>query len=84
MHRAVPRSVSEARARSRAQGRSRSPAGVLVLFVALATPLDTLGDEYLFTAHMIQHLLLTLGAAPLLLAGTPELAVARRCCKRRT
>jgi putative membrane protein len=45
--------------------------GVLVMSLALATPLDTLGDSYLFTAHMIQHLLLTLFAAPLLLAGTP-------------
>jgi putative membrane protein len=45
--------------------------GVLVMSLALATPLDTLGDTYLFTAHMIQHLLLTLFAAPLLLAGTP-------------
>ena len=47
-------------------------AGVLTLFIALATPLDTLADEYLFTAHMFQHLLLTLVAAPLLLAGTPD------------
>jgi putative membrane protein len=46
-------------------------AGVLVMFFALATPLDVLADEYLFTAHMIQHLLLTLVAAPLLLLGTP-------------
>lgn len=47
-------------------------AGVATLFVALATPLDTLADDYLFTAHMLQHLLLTLVAAPLLLLGTPE------------
>jgi len=46
--------------------------GVALMFIALATPLDTLADEYLFTAHMIQHLVLTLGAAPLLLAGTPD------------
>src|ERR1043165_5704927 len=46
--------------------------GVLTLFIALATPLDTLADEYLFTAHMVQHLLLTLVAAPLLLVGTPD------------
>jgi putative membrane protein len=46
-------------------------AGLLVLLIALATPLDTVADSYLFTAHMLQHLLLTLGAAPLLLAGTP-------------
>ena len=45
--------------------------GVLVMLLALATPLDTIGDTYLFTAHMLQHLLLTLVAAPLLLLGTP-------------
>ncbi len=45
--------------------------GVLVMLLALATPLDAIGDTYLFTAHMLQHLLLTLFAAPLLLAGTP-------------
>jgi len=45
--------------------------GVLVMLLALATPLDTIGDTFLFTAHMIQHLLLTLFAAPLLLIGTP-------------
>jgi putative membrane protein len=45
--------------------------GMLAVLIALATPLDALADEYLFTAHMIQHLLLTLVAAPLLLAGTP-------------
>ena len=46
-------------------------AGVALALIALASPLDTLGDEYLFTAHMLQHLLLILGVAPLLLAGTP-------------
>jgi putative membrane protein len=46
-------------------------AGLLTMFVALATPLDVLADAYLFTAHMVQHLLLTLVAAPLLLVGTP-------------
>ena len=45
--------------------------GVFVLFVALASPLDDLAEHYLFTAHMLQHLLITLVAAPLLLAGTP-------------
>jgi len=46
-------------------------AGIVVGFIALASPLDTLADNYLFTAHMLQHLLLTLGVAPVLLAGTP-------------
>lgn len=45
--------------------------GVVLALIALASPLDTIGDEYLFTAHMVQHLLLILGVAPLLLAGTP-------------
>ncbi len=45
--------------------------GIGVALIALASPLDTIGDEYLFSAHMLQHLLLTLGVAPLLLAGTP-------------
>jgi putative membrane protein len=45
--------------------------GLVIALVALASPLDTIGDTYLFTAHMVQHLLLTLGTAPLLLAGTP-------------
>ena len=46
-------------------------AGVLVIFVALLSPLHELGDNYLFSAHMVQHLLLTLVVPPLLLAGTP-------------
>lgn len=45
--------------------------GIVLALLALASPLDTIGDEYLFTAHMLQHLLLTLGVTPLLLAGTP-------------
>jgi len=66
--------------RDRFKGSSAAPrtrqaafyVGLLSMLVALATPLDTIGDTYLFTAHMLQHLLLTLGAAPLLLAGTPD------------
>jgi putative membrane protein len=46
-------------------------AGVLSLALALLSPLDDLSDHYLFTAHMLQHLLLILVAAPLLLFGTP-------------
>jgi putative membrane protein len=45
--------------------------GVALALVALASPLDTIADKYLFTAHMLQHELLILGVAPLLLAGTP-------------
>lgn len=47
-------------------------AGVGVLALALASPLDLLADRYLFSAHMVQHMLMTLAVPPLLLLGTPE------------
>lgn len=47
-------------------------AGVLVLAVAFLGPLHDLSEERLFSAHMVQHLLAVLVAAPLLLAGTPD------------
>jgi putative membrane protein len=46
--------------------------GVLAMAIALASPLDTIADQDLFTAHMLQHVFLTLLAAPLLLGGTPD------------
>lgn len=45
-------------------------AGWSVLAIALASPLDPLG-EVLFTAHMIQHELMMLIAAPLLILSRP-------------
>jgi len=44
--------------------------GLLVLFVALASPIATY-DTSLFSVHMVQHLLLTMVAAPLLALGAP-------------
>jgi cytochrome c oxidase assembly factor CtaG len=44
--------------------------GLIVVFVALITPLAALADA-LFSAHMVQHLLLILLAAPLLVLGAP-------------
>lgn len=44
--------------------------GILVLLVALASPIATY-DTTLFTAHMIQHLLMVMVAAPLLALGAP-------------
>jgi putative membrane protein len=46
-------------------------AALAVLAFALLSPLDTLGDQYLFAAHMVQHLLLVAVFPPLLLLGTP-------------
>jgi putative membrane protein len=45
-------------------------AGWLTLFIALVTPLHGMG-EVLFSAHMAQHELLMLVAAPLLVLGRP-------------
>ncbi len=43
--------------------------GVLILCLALISPIDPLGDAYLFSAHMLQHLLLILIVPPLLILG---------------
>jgi cytochrome c oxidase assembly factor CtaG len=45
--------------------------GVLCLFLALCSPIDTLGDDYLFSAHMLQHMMLGTIVPPLLIAGLP-------------
>jgi cytochrome c oxidase assembly factor CtaG len=47
-------------------------AGVLILLLALECPLDKLGDTYLFSAHMAQHLFLLFVVPPLLILGTPR------------
>lgn len=46
--------------------------GVLLLYVATGSPMHELAETYLASAHMLQHVLLMLGVAPLLLAGTPS------------
>jgi len=45
--------------------------GTLVGLIALVSPLDELGDEYLFSAHMVQHLLLMFITAPMWIIGIP-------------
>ena len=42
-----------------------------VAFVSLQGPLHELGDYYLLSAHMVQHLLVTMVMPPLLLKGLP-------------
>jgi putative membrane protein len=44
---------------------------LVVLLGSLNGPIHDLSDYYLFSIHMVQHLLLTLVLPPLLLAGTP-------------
>jgi cytochrome c oxidase assembly factor CtaG len=47
-------------------------AAVAVLFLALASPIGVLAQGYLFSAHMLQHLLLVLVVPPLALLGLPH------------
>ncbi len=49
--------------------------GVLLMLLTLIGPLDFLGDEYLFSAHMMEHILLYLAVPPLLLLGLPPAPV---------
>jgi cytochrome c oxidase assembly factor CtaG len=46
--------------------------GDLVMLLALISPLDVLSDDYLFSAHMLQHMLLVLAVPPLLILGIPR------------
>jgi putative membrane protein len=43
--------------------------GLITLWVALETPLDTISDHYLDSVHMLQHILLGFVAPPLMLLG---------------
>jgi putative membrane protein len=45
--------------------------GLAVILVSLNGPIHDLSDYYLFSIHMVQHLLLTLVLPPLLIAGLP-------------
>ncbi len=49
-------------------------AGLLACAVALASPVEEL-TPFLFSVHMIQHVLLTMVAPPLLLLGAPMLPI---------
>jgi putative membrane protein len=55
--------------------------GLLTLAVALASPLDGAAAT-LFSAHMVQHLLLIVVAAPLLVGGRTGLVVTRTLPRR--
>ena len=49
--------------------------GLVTLWFALETPLDTLSDYYLDSVHMFQHVLLGFVAPPLMLLGlSPQMA----------
>jgi putative membrane protein len=65
-------------ARHRSPGRLKTGwllAGTAIFFLTLATPIDALADGYLFSAHMLQHLLLLLVVPPLILLSLTPGAV---------
>ncbi len=52
-----------------------------LIFFSLNGPLHTLSDEYLFSAHMVQHMLLMLVMPPFLIMGLPPWLV-RKALKK--
>lgn len=47
-------------------------AGIVLIILCVASPLHFLAENYLFSAHMVSHVLLLLIAAPLLVGGIPK------------
>jgi Predicted membrane protein len=45
--------------------------GVAVLWIGADWPIHDLAERYLYSVHMVQHLMFTLVAAPILIAGMP-------------
>ena len=70
VHRTRAVTPEEGAGASRGQ-RTLFASGLLVMFLSLNGPLHDLSDYYLFSAHMVQHLALTLAVPPLLILGTP-------------
>jgi cytochrome c oxidase assembly factor CtaG len=77
-------------ARAEAGGRGAGPiqaaafaAAMLALLAALVSPIDRLGEDYLFSAHMVQHILLG-DIAPLLLLLALSRVIMRPATRRLT
>jgi len=51
--------------------------GNLIILIALVSPIATIGETYLFSVHMVQHLLLEIVAVPLLIIGLPAKVAAK-------
>lgn len=45
--------------------------GLVVVYLAVGSPLDQVGEQFLFAAHMVQHMLLIYLAPTLFFLGTP-------------
>jgi putative membrane protein len=46
--------------------------GIVLLYAAADWPMHDIGEEYLYSVHMIQHLVLTFFVPPAMLLATPE------------
>lgn len=46
-------------------------AAIVLFFLSVGSPLDQIGERFLFAAHMIQHMLIVFLVAPLLHVGMP-------------
>ena len=44
---------------------------ILITYLSVASPLDQIGEQFLFSAHMIQHMLLVYVCPPLAMIGLP-------------
>jgi putative membrane protein len=72
----------EAGGRGAGAGQAAAFAGALaMLVIALASPLDALGERYVFSAHMVQHLLLG-DIAPLLVLLALSRVIMRPATRR--
>jgi putative membrane protein len=61
-------------------------AGLIINYLAVGSPLDQFGEDYLFSVHMVQHLIIVYVTPPLMLWGLPwwlvDAALARPWVKR--
>lgn len=46
--------------------------GIVLLWIAADWPVHDIGEEYLYSVHMIQHMVLTFLVPPVMLLATPE------------
>ena len=74
-HRAV-RLLGRPRSRQERVRAAYFYAGLVVILIALASPIDSLADK-LFWVHMVQHVLLLTVAAPLIVLGAPWMSIWR-------
>lgn len=45
--------------------------GIIIAYLTVGSPLDQLGEDFLFSAHMVQHMLLIYVVPPLIIRGVP-------------